>query len=93
MIWSFLQVGVEEGSRDYTAFAGSYRGQFQFKKMPLGLTNSPSTDQEVMDRFIHQLPPEKGEGPRFRQLGRSQYCFRYFQRALTLTLGHTYCIS
>ena len=61
MTWAFLQVEVEEDSRDYTAFAVPGRGQFRFKKMPFGMTNSPSTYQEMMDRLIHQLPPGADE--------------------------------
>ena len=57
MTWAFLQVEIEEDSRDYTAFAVPGRGQYRFKRMPFGLTNSPSTYQEMMDRFIKQLPP------------------------------------
>lgn len=56
MTLAFLQVEVDEGSRDFTAFSVPGRGQFRFKRMPFGLTNSPSTYQEMMDRLLMSLP-------------------------------------
>lgn len=61
MTWAFLQVEVEEDSRDYTAFAVPGRGQYRFKRMPFGLTNSPATYQKMMDKFIQSLPAGASE--------------------------------
>ena len=57
MTLAFLQVPIAEGSRDCTAFCVSGHGQFRFKRMPFGLTNSPCTYQEMIDRLIRQLSP------------------------------------
>ena len=56
MTSAFLQIPVDPASREYTAFSIGERGQFQFKRMPFGLTNSPSTFQEFMDQLIHSMP-------------------------------------
>ena len=61
MTLAFLQVEVEPACRDYTAFSVEGRGQFRFKRMPFGLTNSPSTYQEMMDILIHSLPVQADE--------------------------------
>lgn len=61
MTWAFLQVVVEEKCRDYTAFSMPGRGQFRFKRMPFGLTNSPSTYQAMMDVLIQSLPDGAAE--------------------------------
>lgn len=46
---AFLQVEVDLESRDFRAFSVPGRGQFRFKRMSFGLTNSPSTFQEMID--------------------------------------------
>ena len=56
MTWAFLQVPVDENCRDFTAFSVPGRGQFRFKRMPFGMTNSPATYQAMMDMFIQNLP-------------------------------------
>ena len=56
MTSAFLQVEIDKDCRDYTAFSVEGRGQYRFKRMPFGLTNSPSTYQEMMDRLIQSLP-------------------------------------
>ena len=48
----FLQIPLELGSRDKTAFTVPGRGIFQFKRMPFGLTNAPATFQRLLDRLI-----------------------------------------
>ncbi|KAK7870273.1 hypothetical protein R5R35_001001 [Gryllus longicercus] len=44
----FFHVDVEEGSRKYTSFI-THAGQYQFRKVPFGLCNSPA----VFQRFIN----------------------------------------
>ena len=67
MTLAFLQVPVDPDSRDYTAISIPGKGQFRFVRMPFGLTNSPSTYQEMMDRLISRLPP-----------GAEDHVFTYF---------------
>lgn len=56
--WAFHQVEVDPESRDYTAFSVPGRGQFRYKRIPFGLTNSPATYQEMIEKFIRtKLPP------------------------------------
>ena len=43
----FYQIGMDERSAEYTAFACS-EGLFEFTVMPMGLTNSPATFQRTM---------------------------------------------
>lgn len=57
MTLAFLQVKIVPECRDYTAFSVEGRGQYRFKRMCFGLTNSPSTYQEMMDQLIRSLPP------------------------------------
>lgn len=57
MTSAFLQIPVDPAVRDFTAFSVPGRGQFRFKRMPFGLSNSPSTFQEMMDKLIQNLPP------------------------------------
>ena len=52
----FLQIPIDENSRDITAFTVQERGQYRFKRMPLGMSNSSSTYQEMMDQLICSLP-------------------------------------
>ena len=49
----FLQVMMEDASRDFTTFITS-RGLYRFKRMPFGLINSPATFARVM---AHVLGP------------------------------------
>lgn len=56
--WAFHQVEVDPRSHDYTALSVPGRGQFRYKTMPFGLTNSPATYQEMIEKFIRtKLPP------------------------------------
>lgn len=48
----FLQVPLNQSSKEYTAFIVPGRGLFHFKRMPFGLTNSPATFQRMMDGLI-----------------------------------------
>ena len=52
---------IEEDSRDFTTFSIPGRGQLRFKRMAFGLTNSPSTYQEIIDRFIRTRLPAGAE--------------------------------
>lgn len=58
MTSAFLQIPIDEGSRDVTAFTVQGRGQFRFKRMPLGMSNSSSTYQEMITLFVpYRLAP------------------------------------
>ena len=48
----FLQIPLDPGSREKTAFTVPGRGLFQFKRMPFGLTNAAATFQRLLDRLI-----------------------------------------
>ena len=47
----FLQVVMEEGSRDATTFI-TMRGMYRFTRMPFGLVNSPATFARVMSQVM-----------------------------------------
>ena len=49
---AYWQVPVAEASREYTAFTVPGRGLFQFRRMPMGLTNAPATWQRLIDRVL-----------------------------------------
>ena len=49
---AYWQVPVAESSREYTAFTVPGRGLFQFRRMPMGLTNAPATWQRLIDRVL-----------------------------------------
>lgn len=50
----FYQVSIHENSRQYTAFR-THMGLFQFKRLPMGLANSPGTFQRVMEAVLRGL--------------------------------------
>ena len=50
----FYQVTIDPDSRPYTAFR-SHLGLHKFKRLPMGLRNSPSTFQRVMEAVLHGL--------------------------------------
>ena len=49
---AFNQVPVKKEHRHYTAFTVPGRGLYQLKRLPFGLSGSPGTFQELMDRII-----------------------------------------
>lgn len=49
---AYWQVPMAEASKEYTAFTVPNRGLFQFRRMPFGLHNSPSTWQRLIDRVL-----------------------------------------
>ena len=51
----FWQVGIEENSKEYTAFVTPGFGLFEFNKLPFGLCNAPSTFQDLTDRVFRGL--------------------------------------
>uniref|UniRef100_A0A1B6LP54 RNA-directed DNA polymerase n=1 Tax=Graphocephala atropunctata TaxID=36148 RepID=A0A1B6LP54_9HEMI len=54
----FYQIEVDPGSREKTAFTvpdGDYVGTYEYLRMPMGLRNSPSTFQRLMDMTLAGL--------------------------------------
>ena len=49
---AFLQVPMEEQSKKYTAFSVLGSGLWQFRNMPFGLRNSPSTFNRLVDTLF-----------------------------------------
>lgn len=49
---AYWQIPLEEASKSITAFIVPFRGLFQFKRMPMGLHNSPATWQRFIDGII-----------------------------------------
>ena len=47
----FYQIGLEESSRDYTAFVIPW-GNFRFRVFPFGLKNAPAIFQNIMVRVL-----------------------------------------
>lgn len=54
---AFWQIPIAENDRDKTAFYIPRRGTFRFVTMPFGLTNSPATQQRLVDTLF--------QGPEF----------------------------
>ena len=50
----FYQVVLDPESRHYTAFR-CHLGLYQFKRLPMGLKNSPATFQRLMEAVLHGL--------------------------------------
>jgi len=51
---SFYQVPLAEKDRDKTAFI-TRRGQWRFRSLPMGLSNSPGTFQRLMDLVLRGM--------------------------------------
>jgi hypothetical protein len=51
---SFYQVPLDIRDRDKTAFV-TRKGQWRFRRLPMGLTNSPATFQRLMDLVLRGL--------------------------------------
>ena len=50
----FCQITIDPESRPYTTFR-CHLGLFNFKRLPMGLRNSPATFQRVMEAVLHGL--------------------------------------
>lgn len=50
----FFQVGLHEYDRFKTGFSTSFE-LFQFKRMPMGLSNAPATIQRIVDHACHGM--------------------------------------
>lgn len=51
----YHQIGMDEESKEYTAFTVGALGFYQFKRLPFGLCNSQSTFQYMMEHVLHGL--------------------------------------
>ena len=51
MSWGFYQVPMEPDSQKYTAFSTPF-GSFKWLRMPMGLTGSPGTFQNLMEKVL-----------------------------------------
>lgn len=51
----YWQVGIEEKSKEYTAFAAQGQGLYEFNVLPFGLSNGPSTFQDLADRIFEGM--------------------------------------
>ena len=51
---SFYQVPLAEADRDKTAFV-TCKGQWRFRSLKMGLSNSPATFQRLMDMVLRRL--------------------------------------
>lgn len=49
---AYFQVPLTESSRSLTAFTVPNRGLYQFRRLPMGLANSPATFQRLIDRVL-----------------------------------------
>lgn len=54
MMSGYLQIGVAESSRKYTAFV-TPDGQYQYKRVPFGLSNAVSVFGRVMSKIVQPL--------------------------------------
>ena len=56
LLQGFLQCELSVESRHKTAFTAGGR-QWQYKRLPMGLTTSPSAFMRVVDAALRGLPP------------------------------------
>ena len=56
LLQGFHQIEVDEEHKHKTAFTTKF-GQFQFARMPMGLTSSPGTFMRIVDATLRGLPP------------------------------------
>ena len=55
----YWQIWVHEQLQEKTAFI-TPQGLYEFKVMPIGLTNAPSVFQQLINKVLHGLNPEDG---------------------------------
>ena len=55
LLSGFFQIEIEPSSREKTAFTVPGLGQFQYQRLPMGLTNSPARFQEAMNLTLRGL--------------------------------------
>ena len=56
LLQGFHQVELEEDAKPKTAFSVA-GGQYQFERMPMGLTSSPGAFMRLVDACLRGLPP------------------------------------
>ena len=56
LLQGFHQIELDEASRPKTAFSVA-NGQYQFTRMPMGLTSSPGAFMRLVDACLRGLPP------------------------------------
>lgn len=54
----FYQIPINPKDASKTAFSTS-KGHFEFNRMPMGLKNSPSTFQKLMNTILYEIQPVK----------------------------------
>lgn len=54
----FYQIPIDPKDAPKTAFSTS-KGHFEFNRMPMGLKNSPSTFQRLMNTILYEIQPVK----------------------------------
>ena len=52
---SYLQVPLEEGSKEYTTIA-THKGLFRYNRSPFGIASAPAIFQSVMDNLLQGIP-------------------------------------
>ena len=55
LLAGFYQILLDPKSRQMTGFTIPLHGQYQFKRLPMGMTNSPWVFQRVMERVLDDL--------------------------------------
>lgn len=51
----FHQIALDDDTKPYTAFTVPGRGLYQFKVLPFGLSNAPTSFQSLMDRVLKDV--------------------------------------